>query len=382
MSGLDLNEKILKIKQIRENVDDIYGEILQKANLSVGVDDRRTAFFLSELDSLVTILTLLESRAYKESLILTRTVFEKFLYFWLMISGKKYRHNMTHRIIPKESPSEKEARNRTLEKWQELKKCDSPAFASVLNMQPGKKDDEILVTYEYTGLMHAGDKLALTPPIPYYNFILYEYDHEVGHLGDLPSMMEGDMFPDILRKESKNHKQIYNQFFYFDNVIRNLKINDLITEIERERILVHYNFLSGFVHPGKYSLEVWNSFSSKLISTPTIEEHIIQKLIFLYVSKLMHLFFKTMIGHYNGKNPHFDGDKYKSSIQDLEKYSEELWFFDNEPTEYDVKASEKRKQAVQTFTGKQGTVDMLYYKNPLTRLENLLKFQQYGVVNT
>ena len=67
--------------------------------------------------------------------------------------------------------------------------------------------------------------------------------------------------------------------------------------------------------------------------------------------------------------------KYNKIIQDLESLSKDFWFFDNEPTEYDVKNSEYLKE-IQKRMGKTITNNLVYYDNPLERMKNLISYRK------
>ena len=109
------NDKIDRIKNLRNEINDISGLV---GNPSYPTDENRCIFFFTEIDTLMTILNFNEQRAYK---ILLRTVLEKFLFFWLMFEGKKYRWIAEYRIHQVISKNSKEARDETLKKWNKLK---------------------------------------------------------------------------------------------------------------------------------------------------------------------------------------------------------------------------------------------------------------------
>jgi hypothetical protein len=120
---------------------------------------------------------MLEQRAYKESFVLLRTTFEKFLYFWLMFEGKRFRWTDTYNIRPKISKTPKEARDRTIALRTE-KKNGNPKLKDVLQIQPGSLDHEINVTFEQTGLFERRDRNRSGDQVPIYNFILRMYNDQ------------------------------------------------------------------------------------------------------------------------------------------------------------------------------------------------------------
>lgn len=103
-----------RLRDMRKEINDISGLIYEP---SYPTDHKRLIFLLTEIDTLLAILNLNEQRAYKECFILLRTVLEKFLFFWLMLEGTKYRWTEEYEIHPITSKSSQEARDATLEKW-------------------------------------------------------------------------------------------------------------------------------------------------------------------------------------------------------------------------------------------------------------------------
>jgi hypothetical protein len=91
---------------LKNQTDDIGGIATSSRSFS---DYNRHIFLRSELDTLSAICNLAKSRAYKESFILLRTVFEKFLFFWLMLEGNKYRWTRRYYIQREVSRTPKEA---------------------------------------------------------------------------------------------------------------------------------------------------------------------------------------------------------------------------------------------------------------------------------
>jgi hypothetical protein len=380
-----MDGSLKRLFEIRENIDNIYDDILQDYSLNVSIDDRRTAFLLTEFDTLMQTLRLIEHKGYKEALILIRSSFEKFFYFWLMLEGKKYRWTMQYYIQRSTSATDREARDNTLAKWQSGKKSGDPLYAEVIDIQPGREENVIVVNYEWTGLSVTKNDKPTGELVPIYNFMLYEYDSNVRFLTGLSNIMEGEKFSDIRKKEEQKQKMIYHQFINFDNILRNLLLNELIDENQKEMILVHYNFLSSYVHTGKESIELWRNYSSSdKYPAPKIDEGVISELVFLYVAKLMHLYLKTMISHYKIKNPNFDSTKYESLVAELDTFSKDFWFIDNEPSEFDKKNSDYRKSMRDMMAGKKksDTIETLYYENPLTRLNDMRKECNYHDKNS
>src|SRR5207249_2324472 len=106
---------------------------------------------------------------------------------WLMLEGKRYRWSVRYLITPTESPTVREARDRTFEKWRAEIKAGNPNFADVIDLQKAKEEDVIIVVYEHEGLFDKEDKEKAKEPVPYYGFMLAEYNPEWGNLTDLPT---------------------------------------------------------------------------------------------------------------------------------------------------------------------------------------------------
>jgi hypothetical protein len=154
-----------------------------------------------------------------------------------------------------------------------------------------------------------------------------------------------------------------------------LLINKLISEDQKKKINVNYNFLSKFVHPGIASIEVWeniNRMSTPFSLTNQYSEDIYKELIFLYVSRLMYLYLKIFIVHFKAGTNSADYQKYKLLIEELDELSRDLWFFDNEPTDFDKQQS-ARMQRYRRNTDKKTQDDISYYDDPLRRLQNMRK---------
>ena len=95
-------------------------------------------------------------------------------------------------------------------------------------------------------------------------------------------------------------------------------------------------------------------------------------MIFLYVAKLFHLYVKVYVNGYQNeiKNPDTK-TKYMQIIDNLESLSKDLWFFDNEPTQYDIQNSDYIKLMRKNIR-KADSDDIVYYKNPLERMKGIL----------
>jgi hypothetical protein len=365
-------EEISIIKQIAEEVKYIFGDLVYEPAIPTDYD--RQDYLFSEIDTLLMILNISQERHYKESFILIRTVFEKFLFFWLMFYGKKYRHPMSYNIQRKTSKTDREARDATMAEWKKFWKNGDSRLRDVISIQAGKNDNIMKVTYEIEGPKLRRNGILTEEIIPVYNAILEQYNADTAHIGKLPFFRYNTLMGGSSDKGIFLQKTIYNNFFYIDNILRNLRINNLVEERQVQIMKIHYNFLSKYVHVGKDSLKIRKDSGGSYYEQKGFEEEVYRKLIFLYVVKLFYLYLKVFITSYVDDKNKLRALKYIRIINQLESLSKDFWFFDNEPTEYDIKNSEYLKE-IRRRMGKAVTDDIVYYDNPLERMKMLLNYR-------
>ncbi len=356
---------IERLREIYENIENISEIDTIKI---FPTDYNRRHYLLSELRTLNNIIGLVEKNFFKESFILLRTVFEKFMFFWLMFEGKRYRWTTTYKIIPNKNNNPKDARDITYQMWENKKKDGDVAFENVKKIDCSKQD-KIIVTYEFEGLK---DKIKPKNEIkPIYNFILEEYKPENAHLSSVENLSENS-FPFIISYSDKNiQKYMYNNFFYIKNLIRNLKINNLVDNTMANRINVHYNFMSKYVHPSKASIDIWLQFNkSSYPNYSKINSDIYRELILLYICRLIYLYLKTYVNYYKNDDNKKDCEKYENLIEELNRISNDIWFFDNGPLQYDIDKSNIQKQILKQ-SNRPVSNDIHYPKNPLERLNQM-----------
>jgi len=247
-------------------------------------------------------------------------------------------------------------------------------LASVVDVQRGGKKDTIVVTYQWEGLYSTEDIEKKERPVAMQFFALEDFDPEDAFVSFLPGIVEGDTF---FKRESGNdriqeQKRFYSGHFHIKGLIMNLRINDLITRLQRTRVLVHYSYLSAFTHPTRKAINFGEELRSTMARPANIEH-----LILLYVAKFHELLLSSVIDFYSEVNPKSQLTVEKSLVARLKIATQDLWFTWDEPTDYDKFDSEGRKEMVKQMTGE--TVDpglVLYYTNPLKRLVSLGLFQR------
>ena len=304
-----------------------------------------------------------------------RHIFETYLYFWLMIEGELYRYTRIFHIIPKPGSVVEEARDTTLERWRKERKAGYSQYKDVVSIDKGEEDDAIIVTYQWKGVFRSEDKEESGPLVPYYVFAFQRYEPETRFLANLPSIRQehAPRYREILRKRYKAQKILYHRYFYFESIIRNLKLNSLISDEQADRIAVHYNFFSSFLHPSK---RIIRTKPGKLaFSLSPHQSEVLSELVLLYLCRLQFLYLSTIISHFKKHYPKGKYVKYERQTELLNELSNELWFFDNEPSEYDVEASKMRKWWLRRSNRKVDEERVLYYTDPIERLRQLIMWK-------
>jgi len=328
-------------------------------------------FGIARLD---TVMLLSGNSRAEDCFNILRTAYETHVHLLLMTKGKKYRRTLTYTITPDLGSTPEQAREKAYQKWHTGWKSKQPKYANIVDIQRGGKKDTIIVTYQREGLCSAEDTEKKERPVAMQLFALEDFDPEDAFVSFLPGIVEGDTF---FKRESGNdliqeQKRFYSGHFHIKGLIRNLRINDLITRLQRTRVLVHYSYLSAFTHPTRKAINFGEELRSTMASPADVE-----RLILLYVAKIHELLLSSVIDFYSEVNPKSQLTGEKSLVARLKIATQDLWFIWDEPTEYDKFDSEGRKEIVKQMAGE--TVDpglVLYYTNPLKRLVSLRLFQR------
>ena len=109
--------------------------------------------------------------------------------------------------------------------------------------------------------------------------MLEDYKPEWAHLHDIISVTECSISPDVLLKQGKFNKYLYHNFFYFDSILENLKLNKLIDKTQENLIRIHYNFLSKYTHTSIDNIEMWRTLNESMSNSQL--QKIIQELALL-----------------------------------------------------------------------------------------------------
>lgn len=328
-------------------------------------DSDRISYLSTELDSLITVLNLSENKAYKESFIILRTILEKFLYFWLIFEGLKFKRTIYYTIDVIASKSAKEARDKTLKLWKELKESGDSRYAG-WQINPARADDVIIVSFEQEGIPLTRNGKETNEVVPYYDIALREYNPDIKHLSNIQNIVNSITNDKIVLKQNT----MYNHYFHINNIFKNLSMNKLVNNFQINIIKIHYNFLSKYVHPTKYGIELWKQVNDRPDRFSPYNGENINELIILYVTKFMQLYIKIFISGYKRTENKLAYDKYAKMVNELGDLSKDIWFFDNEPTEFDKRYSEQRKDFLRRRSERVPT-ELIYNEDPLIRLNML-----------
>lgn len=367
-------QTVERLRQIREELRNADYEVPGTKVFAMFTDDVRFAYFQTELESSIIVLEMMEKEQFKECFILLRSILEKFLYFWLMMEERRYRRKVDWQIQQQISASVLEARDKTCDLWLKLKKEGHESMKDAVSIQKGKKENIITVIYEHEGYFQESNGKRTEDLIPSYNFILDQYNPSIKHLSNLPIIKEGKTEIELQEKITITQNMIYNYFFYIDSIAKNLILNKLVTPRQRDMIMVHYNFLSSFTHPSKFNIKLWQSFKPGMIGVKVYNADVLRELITLYVAKFMQLYIKALV---SGYRKYSNLQKYDLFVAELGESSKKLWFFDDEPTPYDKWWSDLVKRSKELMGRRLETDQVLYYEDPVRRLEEMEKFDPY-----
>jgi len=308
--------------------------------------------FESQLDILKTIKELVSQNKYVEAFILNRTVFENYFLISLMIKGIRY---VRKYLVPLKSyKSQKQA---YYELTKELTQQIEEGRKDIVSFKPVKKHAQIEIVHR--GLYSSeGDKL-----IPIYYFIFQEYDPVRHRIDKFKSIVSKDIFPEYIEKWQKTHKSLYEIYLGFENILKAAILNELITEEQKIRIKIHYNFLSGFTHLTNrgFNLTKSNDWRSNI--------HYLLELNFLYILRILRLYLLLMIDFFSNTDHEVQNvEKLIIYLDEIGKKYDYFWFIYNQPSKYDY----WRYQTSKEFHAKRGKLldeKIPYYKDPFERLK-------------
>jgi len=325
---------------------------IEFAEVSWLTESEALRLFESQLDISETIRNLVSQSKYAEAFILNRTIFENYFLISLMLKGTRYVLRYKVSKEPNETPQQ--AYSRLVA---QLEKQCSEGRRDIVSFRPVKNYQQIEILHQ--GLYSKdGDRL-----FPIYYFVFEEYDPVTHRIEKIPSIASKDLFAEYREKWQKKHEALYRTYLGVENILRAAVLNGLITEEQRDRVRVHYNFLSGFTHLTKKGFDLVKPYEL------TRNEHYLRELNLLYVLRVLRLYLLLLVDFFSGTDHKIkDAEKLVSYLDEIGKKYDYFWFVFNGPSEYDY----WNYQTAREYHRRKGELldeKIPYYKNPYERLK-------------
>lgn len=244
----------------------------------------------------------------------------------------------------------------------------------------------IRITYWGARINHEGKQT--NELIPLYYFLFKDYDPVEAYIGKQKRIIEKYLTPPhLFNRFVLLNKHLNKDYFEFQQgIIPHLLLNNLITEKQKQRIIIHYNFLSLWAHPNKFVFrEAGNNFNFKgnKNDNPPMD-----RLVLLYIGHLTKMLLTCFLEFLKrqqkeGKISKPDKIKLKEvveAINNFENTTNYFWFIYNKPSKfykYDYAINKIwRKHMIQKNIKKVSLSqikdsDVPYYNNPLESLKKM-----------
>jgi hypothetical protein len=331
-------------------------------------------FVTKNIADMTGIIGLCKTKNYSLAFSSLRTIFENLLLFRLYVSGKKIYYPQILRITPvtNQNPT---ARNNTLKRWKDelqiWKNTKDPKFKNYEEIRSIERHmgDSIIIERFMDGMYEKQDTEKKGRWMSPYFWLFYDYDPTAHFVSILPSVLESDFFPDLAINTAAGQKWLYKHFFTFNSFLENWRLNNFISEEQKDRIIVHYNFLSLFVHPNKE--QDTKLMLAMQLGRETFEykfDKHAELLILMYIVKLQELYLDILIRRLEEISRATWASETLSAIKQNASVADDLWFIYDKPTQFDIDISNSiRLQKKETCKGK----PVIYYQDPLKRLMNM-----------
>jgi hypothetical protein len=307
--------------------------------------------FESQVEICKTTKDLIKENRFDEAFILNRTVFENYFLIALILKGTKY--VLKYKISTEPGESFKQAYEKLAAR---LAKQQTEGRKDIISFRPLKKYKQIEIIHQ--GLFSKeGDRL-----FPIYHFVFEEYDPIKHRVYKFPSIASKELFTDHVAEWQKRHEALYKTYFGFETILKACVLNGLISEEQRIRAKVHYNFLSSFTHLTNLGFNLTHSYDYGRNKHYLIELNLLYTihLLRLHVLLLLDFFSKT-------KHRVENSDERQLYLNHIGKKYAYFWFIFNEPTEYDF-CNYQTVKAMRQREGKPIDETIPYYKDPYIRL--------------
>ncbi len=328
-----------------------------------------------QINTLDDSFNLLHNNSYKSSFTLIRSAYESYWVILLAMLGDRY----YIKYIPKEGSNIQKIHQQYVRDFEENKKeREEQGIIKIHNI----KNNSFKI--EYFGRKNQEGEI-----IPHYYFLFNEYNPEIAYLGFEEGYYESDKLSEIQDEMENRHKDL-NYYFRFEKGIKeNLILNNLVTEKDFEKMLVHYSFLSTWTHFSKQSIDIIEGNTYRIEDYKQINtkyNFYLTRLSLLYIGNLLSMYLKLWIkfGKKQISEKKLKDLKFVEEFEDLiNKFEEKIdyfWFIFNKPSAYfkweycckqlckNIKSADKLKLIDYNLIE-----DRLipYYKNPLKSLKEM-----------
>jgi len=224
--------------------------------------------------------------------------------------------------------------------------------------------------------------------IPLYYFLFGDYDPIEAYVGRQKKIIEKYLTPPhLFNRFVLPNKNLSKDYFEFQHgIIPHLLLNKLITEKQKQRVIIHYNFLSLWAHPNQIAFrEAVNNFNFRGDKN---ENLCMDRLILLYIGHLTKMFLSSFLIFLKrqekekkiSKPDEIKLKRVNDKIANFDNISNYFWFIYNQPSKfykYDYAINKMwRKISIQknikkTSLSEIKNSDVPYYNNPLKSLKKL-----------
>lgn len=306
-----------------------------------------------QYDIMSTIIDLLKEEKITEAFILLRSVYESYFQISLILNGTKY--TQEYKIERNSNEKPKQAYQRT---EKEIKQLIESGQSDILGCRPNSKYKKIEITR--TGF-HSQDTDRI---IPLWFFAFKDYDPQRHWVDGIESISSKTIYSKYANQWHLRHKSMYNDYLKPSKIADYCVLNDIMTEEQRERYQVHYNFLSGFSHLTSKGHDLtkrqWHNRDNI---------HYLLELAILYILKLTLCYNQALTRYFERVDLTITNkEPFLNQIKSTDKKYTYFWFIYDTPSEYD----EWDYKMAQTFHMMQGNEldDIIpYYSNPFERLK-------------
>lgn len=175
-----------------------------------------------------------------------------------------------------------------------------------------------------------------------------------------------------------DHRTLYSRLLSFDSIVKHLRLNGVLTRKTATRIIVHYNFLSGFTHSTAEAMRLCQSWHRFGVDTDVVYNHYKSELALLYICHLLGMHLRFLLHYFRRWRPSHVRNANKLYYPLCRRVDDDFgyfWFIFNHPHEFDRYQHANRRcdytrgvlfRPTDTRLG-----DVRYYDDPLNRLRDM-----------